>query len=134
MCSGSKNTTALRSEQTRLANISKIKSQQAARKGSINVLMGGQTKDYRRSIATGAKDIGMSTEDLLNLKMSNQFTANMGNAEWQNYLKNIGLLPKGDSGGEASNAMSRGGGLTIGQEGAFEDYSGGDTSEGIGYG
>ena len=45
-------------KQARLARISMIKSKQRSRKASVNVITGGGTKEYRRSMATGAKQIG----------------------------------------------------------------------------
>ena len=93
MCSGSRGTTALRTEQTRLANISKIKSQQATRKGKINVVMGGGTDDYRRSISTGAKTVGETAGQLQGKKMSKLFTKNKGQADWKALLRKYS--PKG---------------------------------------
>ena len=77
MCSGG-NTSALRAEQTRLANISKIKAKQAARKSKISVVMGGDTKDYLRSVATGAKPVGETVETKEARKISKLFTSRAG--------------------------------------------------------
>lgn len=118
MCSGGAGSqTGPRAEAARLANISKIKSQQAARKGNINVVMGGGVEDYRRSLATGAKNVGMTKEDLENLKMSNLFTANMGQAEWEDYLASTNINWEGSgsgSGGESEVEGMSGGGPTGG--------------------
>jgi len=78
MCTASKNTTALRYQQKRRANIAKIKADQAARQAQINIIGGGETEEYRRSIASGAKDVGKTAEDIANAKMSDLFATNKG--------------------------------------------------------
>ena len=140
MCSGNRNTTALRSEQTRLGNISKIKSQQAARKSKINVVTGSKTKDYKRSISTGAKRVGMSAADTKKLKMSKLFSKRMGAGAFEAMMlkmrEKTRKLLSGGGGGNAtsSDPIQSGGGKTIGSKGAFGGWGGGDTSGGIGMG
>ncbi len=79
MCSGGgQSGSQIRAEQTRQANIAKIKAAQLARQGQVDVIGGGETEEYRRSLATGAKDVGQSAQDIADRKMSDLFAANAG--------------------------------------------------------
>ncbi len=73
MCGGGPSAGDLRRQQTRLATIAKIKSDQKARQGQINIIGGGETEEYRRSMAEGAKDLGQTTEDIENQRLSDLF-------------------------------------------------------------
>lgn len=65
-------------EQQRLANLGKIKAKHKAKVSKIDVVMGGGVKEYRRSMATGAKEVGTSALDIKNKKLSDLFTGNIG--------------------------------------------------------
>jgi len=60
------------------ARLSKIKSDQEARQGKINVVTGGEQGDYRRNTSKGAKDLGLSGTDIENKRLSDLFVGNQG--------------------------------------------------------
>jgi len=76
MCSGGKGINY--AEQTRLANIANIKAQQKAKREQVNVVMGGDTDEYRLTTKTGSKAVGITSEDMDKSKMSDLFSGNKG--------------------------------------------------------
>ncbi len=121
MCGGGPSAHSLRDEQTRLANIADIKAAQKARQGQINIIGGGETEEYRRSLATGAKDVGQSAEDIENLRMSDLFAANKGLARRR---KRFRLIP------EEFDINQRGGQGAPGTGGQGSSGAGGSGSSG----
>ena len=62
--------------QAALGRMSRLKAKQNT-KHSTNVVLGGE-QEYRRNTSEGAKDIGLSGEDIENRKMSDAFAGNKG--------------------------------------------------------
>ena len=137
MCGGGPSAHGMRDVQTRLANIAEIKKAQLARQGQINIIGGGETEEYRRSLATGAKDLGLSSEDMANRKMSDLFAANTGKGAAQYAAKlasdeqrRIWLLNRSGNGPDVPGGYSPG----PRGEGGGGGRSSNSTSEGVGMG
>ena len=62
--------------QAALGRMSRLKAKQNT-KHSTNVVLGGE-QEYRRNTSEGAKDVGLSGEDIANRKMSATFAGNKG--------------------------------------------------------
>ena len=110
MCSGGSSSKAY-FEQSRQANISKIKAKQKSDLSSVNVVTGGEAKSYRLSIATGAKKLGTTKETAALQDMSNLFSAKKGAAvqlkatrlkEAKDRKSMLGLFGSGGSGFDGS--------------------------------
>ena len=110
MCSGGgPSANDLAREQTRAANIAKIKAAQKARLGQIDVVGGGNIEEYRRSMADGAKDVGQTSEDIANQRMSDLFANQAGQgaiiarrAAWRRAALRRAREQQGGGGGEGA--------------------------------